>query len=340
MNQRTTALAAPQELSGRARQALASKTPSPNLHRGNLHLSLDDSARRRLLRSPTDPRSWGAFGRASAAPAERRCKRPQHAIHAEIARAGRCAQTFAGEHAMDIDAASHRRRVSEPSAGKFRDIRRHDRHNDMKITRAQSEGDLHGRAFFDHAVHADRYAELLGRPVVGEALETVDEEPGLEASVDEVPLPTLLQSQRRHSPNEPDSPKDYLPPKLSVGIWRDPALQDTLKEVATESAHFGKLLKEAEQALVLERFAGALASETAAAKAKQLNEKLDALEAKTASLQQQAKRSLTRKPSSESMQSALSEKAKKVQEAECRRKGFNLVGKGQGWYVAPALSQV
>jgi len=238
---------------------------------------------------------------------------------------------------MDIDASTHRRRSALPTAREFRAIKRHDRHNDMKITRVQSEGDLQGRAFFDHTVEADRYAELLGRSGLG-ALETVDEEPGF-VQIEE-PLPTLLQRSRRVAP-EVDSPKDYLPPALSAtspGLWRDAELQDSLQEVAKESAHFAKLLKEAQQALHLERFAGALAAETASSKARDLNEKLDSLEAKTAMLQQQAKLSLQRPL--EAVTPDLSKKTRELQEAKDRRKGFNLVGKGPGWKVAPATSQV
>jgi len=240
---------------------------------------------------------------------------------------------------MDIDASTHRRRSALPTAREFRAIKRHDRHNDMKITRVQSEGDLQGRAFFDHTVEADRYAELLGRSGFS-ALETVEEEPGF-VHIEE-PLPTLLHRSRRvQVAPEVDSPKDYLPPTISAaspGLWRDSDLQDSLWEVAKESAHFAKLLKEAQQAVHLERFAGALAAETASAKARDLNDKLDSLEAKTAMLQQQAKLSL-RRPL-EAVAPDSSKKTRELQEAKDRRKGFNLVGKGPGWKVAPATSQV
>jgi len=338
MTERSTALAKPQELSGRARRIMANRAPSPELHCGNLTLSLEDSERRRLLRKPTDPRSWEAFGRASDSARERLPRRPREAVLAQANAAGTCrSQMAAGSHSMDIDASTHRRRSALPTAREFRAIKRHDRHNDMKITRVQSEGDLQGRAFFDHTVEADRYAELLGRSGLG-ALETVDEEPGF-VQIEE-PLPTLLQRSRRVAP-EVDSPKDYLPPALSAtspGLWRDAELQDSLQEVAKESAHFAKLLKEAQQALHLERFAGALAAETASSKARDLNEKLDSLEAKTAMLQQQAKLSLQRPL--EAVTPDLSKKTRELQEAKDRRKGFNLVGKGPGWKVAPATSQV
>lgn len=52
-----------------------------------------------------------------------------------------------GLEAFDIDACCRHRRLS-PAAAR------------------EDDGDLKGRAFFDHIYHAERYAELLGRPVV------------------------------------------------------------------------------------------------------------------------------------------------------------------------------
>lgn len=261
-----------------------------------------------------------------------------------------------------------RRAAPADASGGFRKegqtLRRHDRHNDVKTTRVHADGDLQGRAFFDHTVLADRYATLVGRsePSFERFLATVreEEEQELEAiktsspvPTSEVPMPMLLGSVSRGRGAQvalkdgdkeleatvPDSPRWAL-----QGGTEEASLSQLAREVAQDSANFGALLQAAHEALEEERHLGSVAEAHAQERARQLHKQLDEIEARTRELTAAARAaagvvSPSKRRAAIAAEVAAAEALTKQQKA-LRRKSFNLVGRGPGWYVEPAQSQL
>eukprot|EP00931_Biecheleriopsis_adriatica_P051233 TRINITY_DN29694_c0_g2_i1.p1 TRINITY_DN29694_c0_g2~~TRINITY_DN29694_c0_g2_i1.p1 ORF type:complete len:375 (+),score=76.61 TRINITY_DN29694_c0_g2_i1:56-1126(+) len=255
-----------------------------------------------------------------------------------------------------------------PGASRSADkiLRRRDRHNDVQVTRVQADGDMQGRAFFDHAFQADRYATLLGRSDTSfdRFLATVQEEDdelilardytsrSSTPTTSHAQLPTLLGSLSRARAEGNGSEKETGAKELASCSFLDPgqhysgeaSLSKLAREVAQDSAQFGALLQAAQEALEEERYVGSMAAAQAQARVRQLNKQLDDLESRTKELTAAARAAAGELEPRQRKEARAAEAAEheaiRKQQRESRRKGFNLVGRGPGWHTEPAQSQL
>mmetsp|Transcript_18805 Transcript_18805/g.42378 ORF Transcript_18805/g.42378 Transcript_18805/m.42378 type:complete len:388 (+) Transcript_18805:45-1208(+) len=275
-----------------------------------------------------------------------------------------------GGQVPDIDGRGHRRVLAKAKSKPERTLKRHDRHNDVKISREQAQGDFQGRAFFDQIVLAERYANLIGRPekLPGQSdqLMSVPEDLGMAGSeqipssypgalgpeditLDQAPLPTLLGSVQK-APEDAEDAKaqqqprrfdpHYASPRSLAGKCR--SLKASISHIAQESISFGRLLREAQSAL---EDGGSTSRSQVLARTRHLHQQLDALEAKTRSLTAVAQ--ADNRPSTGTIGGGAEPSTPRISEAgssqawsEQRRKEFDLIKRGTGWRTMPNTSQV
>jgi len=274
----------------------------------------------------------GTVGPSSEAPGlqDRRLLRSPRAADADAA--GCCRPLSAplpGGLVVDIDGKKHRRQVG-PKSKPEKTLKRHDRHNGVKSTHKQADGDFQGRAFFDQIVQAEKYANLVGRSdkLPESSLPWAPEEswmtpsavvPSLEARRgEEMPtvasedLPTLLRSSRPQTSTEKDG-REVVQPEVPEHLEKR-SLKASVSRIAQESISFGRLLQEAQETLKV----------GAAPSARRLHQHLDALEAKTRQLRADANHA-RRSPREVPRQG---------------RQSFDLITRGTGWRTQPRTSQL
>lgn len=278
----------------------------------------------------------GTVGPSSEAPGlqDRRLLRSPRALDADAA--GCCRPLSAplpGGLVVDIDGKKHRRQVG-PKSKPEKTLKRHDRHNDVKSTHKQADGDFQGRAFFDQIVQAEKYANLVGRSdkLPESNLPWAPEQSWMTPSA----VVPSLEARRGQGSNEETSPaSEDLPMLLGArprtGDQKDRevhepvperterSLQASVSRIAQESISFGRLLQEAQDTLK-----GAETQATAPT-ARRLHQHLDALEAKTRQLRADAGRSQMRRSPREGTQ---------------HQQSFDLITRGTGWRTQPRTSQL
>jgi len=305
----------------------------------------------------------GSVGPQSEAPGlpERRLRRSPRPT--DESAAGFCrpsAHPLPGGQVSDIDGRGHRRTLAKAKSKPEKTLKRHDRHNDVKISREQAQGDFQGRAFFDQIVQAEHYANLIGRSEklanLSEQLMSVPEdddfpderiprsEPDhLTVEIgDQAPLPTLLGSPRGPQQEEdkgnaqPSFDPRYSSSKSLAGKCR--SLKASISHIAQESTSFGRLLREAQSAL---EAAGSTSQSQVMARTRLLHQQLDHLEAKTRSLAAAAQ--IDRRPG----EPAATPRTAPAEDLETckvwkqqRRDHFDLIRRGTGWRTMPSTSQV